>query len=60
MAQLKSGSTVGGEQIETTMGAQAKIDIAENNLSMYIDNLTGGYEIQKNGSDGSGIINFKT
>ena len=50
-----SGSNVAGE---------GYVDAAEQSAKDYADtqisNSLNGYEIQKNGTDGAGIINFKT
>lgn len=57
-----------GTPVETKEGAQSKADTAQSNAESYTDseisNMTSSdwsdYEIQKDGTDGTGIINFKT
>ena len=50
-ASLLSGTTVGGNAVA--------ID-GHDNSAHSVNFIQGDYEIQKNGTDGQGIINFKT
>jgi len=68
MAQLKDNSTMGGALLAKDI---EKADDPHDNTQHSVNYTTtspgdvtssnwGDYEIQKNGTDGNGIINFKT
>lgn len=47
MAKLSAGSTVGGQQIETTAGAQAKANAVQTNLTNHINNKNNPHGVTK-------------
>ncbi|MCK8824738.1 hypothetical protein [Fuchsiella alkaliacetigena] len=47
-------------QLMSNIIANNAADSAESSAKSYADDLLNGYEIQVNGDDGDGIINFKT